>query len=223
MRCARCGVHLPRAEARQRRRAALLQRGARAARRRRALMEASVRTPLPYPELSLAPRGAHPGLVLDLAALLQPVPHGARGAVPRHHAGLRRRASTSARTAWSCSATSPRPTCSAAWCCRACCATCATSSSCSSRVQACARHRRDHAAHVRERRHAQRPGRDAADLADRRRRSSRRAGSRFLYAALATIALLLEQTLLGARSSTRRRASFLQPGCSRSAASPPPA
>src|SRR6185295_18734929 len=35
--------------------------------------------------------GAHPAVVLDLAALLQPVPHGAGGDLPRHHADLRRR------------------------------------------------------------------------------------------------------------------------------------
>ena len=71
-------------------------------------MEASVRAPVTLPELFAAPRGAHAGVVLDLAALLQPVPHRAGGAVPRHRAGLRRRAQPRRAQPRRCSAISPR-------------------------------------------------------------------------------------------------------------------
>ena len=140
--------------------------------------------------------------------LLQPVPHRARGGVSRHRAGVRRRVS-SARTTWSCSAISPRASVRGGCSRRA--ARPARQFRAAAHAAGVSRHRGDHASHVRERRHSQRPGRDAAlsltgaaIVAPRPHLPLRRA--RHHRAAL-------EQSywVLAAR---RADASFLQPRCS---------
>ncbi len=74
-----------------------------------------------------------------------------------------------------------------------------------------ARHRGDHAAHVRERRHPQRPGRHAADL-DHRRCDRRAAAPRALSTPRSPrIALLLEQSY-GVLAHDAPETRFLQPG-----------
>ena len=126
--------------------------------------------PLRYPAAaSCRARRAHAGIVLDLAALLQPVPHRARGAVPRRSRWSTATRSTSARIPLRLFRYACRrlPRCSA-MVLHGVLRNLRDRFNLQLSLHAGARHRRDHAADVRERRHAQRPGRDAADLAHRR-------------------------------------------------------